>query len=246
MIIIDAAIIILLLIITAFAVILFKKSNTKDTNQAVEYLQKDIKELREMMDTKFDRNDKHVDKIFREQIGSSRKHIEDITKEIAEMKNTSKEILSFTDQLGQLEKILSNPKQRGALGEYFLETVLKNILPPNNYQLQYKFDSGEIVDAILFLDQNKLVPIDSKFSLENYNKILDETLSKAEINAAEKQLITDLKLRINETSKYIKPNEGTVEFAFMFIPSETLYYELLSNKIGQEEYVGVCFQGKEG
>jgi DNA recombination protein RmuC len=104
------------------------------------------------------------------------------------------------------------------LGEYFLENVLKNILPPDNFKLQYTFKNGEIVDGVIFV-KDKIIPIDSKFSLENYNKIISEE------NMVQKELLVkefrnDLKKRIDETSKYIRPEEGTMEFAFMFIPSE--------------------------
>jgi len=129
--------------------------------------------------------------------------------------------------------MLKNPKQRGILGEYYLETLLKNIMPPDGYQMQYKFQDGEIVDAAVFI-KDLIVPIDSKFSLENYNRIIDEK-NPAERDKLEKQFIGDLKLRVQETAKYIRPQEGTMEFAFMFIPHEAIYYDLLINKIGAIE-----------
>ena len=132
-------------------------------------------------------------------------------------------------QLEWLENILKSPKQRWILGEYFLENVLKNILPPDNFKLQYSFKNGEIVDGVIFIKE-KIVPIDSKFSLENYNKIITEE------NVVQKEILVknfrnDLKKRIDETSKYIRPDEWTMEFAFMFIPSEWIYYDLLVNKV---------------
>ncbi|OGZ35190.1 MAG: hypothetical protein A2815_00170, partial [Candidatus Portnoybacteria bacterium RIFCSPHIGHO2_01_FULL_40_12b] len=133
-------------------------------------------------------------------------------------------------QLQSLENILTNPKQRGILGEYYLETVLKNVLPPNAYQLQYAFDDGEVVDAAIFI-KDKIIPVDSKFSLENYNRIVQEK-NEAERNKLEKQFKLDLKTRIDETAKYIKPNKGTMDFAFMFIPAEGIYYDLLINQVG--------------
>jgi len=129
-----------------------------------------------------------------------------------------------------LENILTNPKQRGILGEYFLETLLKNVLPPDNYKMQYKFKDGEIVDAVIFV-KDKVIPVDSKFSLENYNKIVAEK-DPTERERLEKQFKQDLKNRIDETAKYIRPNEGTMDFAFMFIPSEGIYYDLLVNQVG--------------
>ncbi|MEK7584399.1 MAG: DNA recombination protein RmuC, partial [Patescibacteria group bacterium] len=141
----------------------------------------------------------------------------------------------FSDQLKSLQDILKNPKQRGVLGEYYLETTLKNALPPDTFQMQYGFKDGTIVDAAVFV-QDKIIPIDSKFSLENYNR-LSEAKDQPERERLEKLFVADLKQRIVETSKYIRPEEGTMDFAFMFIPHEAIYYDLLVNKVGavQEE-----------
>jgi len=157
--------------------------------------------------------------------------VKEITGEITKVAEGQKQIASVADQLRSLQDILKNPKQRGVLGEYFLETVLKNVLPPGTYQLQYPFSEGkDIVDAVIFY-QEKIIPIDSKFSLENYNRLAGATTDE-ERKRYETALHNDLKLRIDETSKYIKPGENTVDFAFMFIPSEALYYDLLVNKVG--------------
>jgi len=125
---------------------------------------------------------------------------------------------------------LKNPKQRGVLGEYYLETVLKNVLPPGSYQMQYPFKDGTIVDAVVFV-KDKIIPIDSKFSLENYNRLVEER-NETERARLEKLFVADLKLRIQETAKYIQPSQGTMDFAFMFIPHEAIYYDLIVNKIG--------------
>lgn len=127
---------------------------------------------------------------------------------------------------------LKNPKQRGILGEYFLETLLKNVFPPGKYQMQYPFKNGDIVDAVIFY-QDKIIPIDSKFSLENYNRLAG-TSDPVEREQFEKAFRQDLKNRIDETAKYVRPEENTLEFAFMFIPAEAIYYDLLVNKIGAE------------
>jgi DNA recombination protein RmuC len=143
---------------------------------------------------------------------------------------TNRQVVSFSAQLQNLQDILKNPKQRGILGEYYLESLLKNILAPNQYAMQYSFSNGEIVDAVVFV-KDKIIPIDSKFSLENYNKLVEEK-NPQEKDKLEKLFVGDLKNRILETSKYIRPNEGTMDFAFMFIPHEAIYYDLLVNKIG--------------
>ncbi len=137
----------------------------------------------------------------------------------------------MADELKVMQTVLSNPKQRGVLGEYYLDQVLKNVLPPERYKLQYKFKDGETVDAIVELDKGKILPVDSKFSLENYNRLVEEK-DKAKREQIAKQFKLDLKNRIDETAKYIRPKENTMDYAFMFIPSEAIYYDLLINKVG--------------
>jgi DNA recombination protein RmuC len=162
--------------------------------------------------------------------GQSAKQIADVVAGLTKLEETNKQVVNFSAQLQNLQDILKNPKQRGVLGEYFLEETLKNVLPPNSYQMQYKFSDGNIVDAVVFV-QKKIVPIDSKFSLENYERVLNAKDSE-ERERWEKAFKQDLKNRIDETSKYIRPEEDTLDFAFMFIPSEAIYYDLLINKVG--------------
>ena len=160
----------------------------------------------------------------------SNKLLTDVTKNLTELQASNKQILGFSGQLQNLQDILRNPKQRGVLGEYFLEEILKNVLPPGTFQMQYQFANGEIVDAVIFV-KDKIIPIDSKFSLENYEKIIN-TSDPGERLRLEKLFRQDLKNRIDETSKYVRPEVGTMDFAFMFIPSEAIYYDLLVNKVG--------------
>lgn len=164
------------------------------------------------------------------QFQESQKLIREITKELTLVGEGQKQVMNVTDQLKNLQDILKNPKQRGVLGEYYLETLLKNVMPPGSYQMQYGFEDGTIVDAAVFV-KDKIIPIDSKFSLENYNRIM-EAGNQAERERLEKVFVNDLKNRIVETAKYIQPAQGTTDFAFMFIPHEAIYYDLLVNKIG--------------
>lgn len=176
-----------------------------------------------------------LDRGLNEQRQSSERIIQNVTEKLKDLESTNKQVVGIADQLQGLENVLKNPKQRGILGEYYLETLLKNLFQPNQYQLQYKFNDGDIADAVLFVKDKKepqsIIPIDSKFSLENYNRICAEKneTRKGELEKAFKQ---DLKNRIDETAKYIKPKEGTMDFAFMFIPSEGIYYDLLVNQVG--------------
>lgn len=156
----------------------------------------------------------------------------EFTEKIGELRSTNQQVVGFAEQLRQLQDVLKNPKQRGVLGEYYLEAVLQNVFPNHKhaFQMQYAFSNGEIVDAAVFV-KDKVIPIDSKFSLENYNRILAAT-DPSEKERCEKLFKADLKMRIDETSKYVRPSENTTEFAFMFIPSEGLYYDILIGSVG--------------
>lgn len=186
-------------------------------------------ELKEMRKELIETREKSMDSMQR-QLEESSKIVRDVTSQLEKIHADHQHVKDVKSQLGKLTDILANPKQRGILGEYFLETLLKNVFQPNQYKLQYKFKDGEIVDAAIFI-KDKIIPIDSKFSLENYNKILEEKDSDKR-RKLEKALKDDLKTRIEETAKYIRPSEGTMDFAFMFIPSEGIYYDLLINKVG--------------
>ena len=172
--------------------------------------------LERSLDSRMAESSKQMNESMRSQLGESSRLIKEITAEITSVKEIGRETGKFAEQLKNLQDILKNPKQRGILGEYYLETVLKNVLPPGMYQMQYPFTNGEIVDAAVFVN-DKIVPIDSKFSLDNYNRYVHA--EGAERVALEKAFVNDLKLRISETAKYIRPEENTMDFAFMFIPS---------------------------
>ncbi|OGZ01598.1 MAG: hypothetical protein A3A43_01680 [Candidatus Liptonbacteria bacterium RIFCSPLOWO2_01_FULL_56_20] len=205
---------------------LFEGRRPKEGDQSLIMLQNQISELTRTLDMKLGESTKAI----QAQFGHSTRIIENVTERLAKLDETNRQVVNFADQLKNLQDILKNPKQRGILGEYYLETVLKNVLPPGSYQMQYPFKSGDIVDAVIFY-QERVIPVDSKFSLENYNRLL-EAKTDTDRKRFEDLLRTDLKNRIDETAKYIRPAEGTIEFAFMFIPSEALYYDLLVNKVG--------------
>ena len=155
--------------------------------------------------------------------------IKDVTQKLTQLEKTNQQVGDIAGELKSLQNVLANPKQRGVLGEFYLEQILQNMLPPGAYKLQHRLSEGLIVDAVIYLD-DKLLPIDSKFSLENYNRLVE---AKAEERPAlEKAFKEDLKRRIDETAKYILPKKGTLEQALMFIPSEAIYYDLLANKVG--------------
>lgn len=192
---------------------------------------RNLTDLTKTLENKMSESSKELHESMRHQSSESVKIIRDITEKLTRLDETNKQVVSFADQLQSLQDILKNPKQRGVLGEYYLETLLKNVLPPGSFQMQYEFKDGNIVDAIVRM-REYVIPVDSKFSLENYNRIIDEK-NPTERERLEKVFVNDLKLRIQETAKYIRPEEGTTEFAFMFIPHEAIYYDLLVNKIGE-------------
>jgi len=189
-------------------------------------IQSQMNEMARRLDFQLGKSSEAMQRQFIE----SAKNLREVTERLVKLDETNKQVMNFADQLKNLQDMLKNPKQRGVFGEYYLETLLKNAFQPKQYQMQYKFKDGEIVDAVLFFG-DKIIPIDSKFSLENYNRIIEEAdpSRKEDLENLFKQ---DLKKRIDETAKYIRPQEGTTEFAFMFIPAEGIYYDLLVNKVG--------------
>lgn len=204
------------------------KNKGDSTSDSIDKLREDIADR---LNARLDANQKLMLNTVQKQSQESNRIVADITRQLTQIKESNKQVVSVTDELKTLQNILQNPKQRGVLGEYYLQTVLENVLPPERFQMQYKFKDGEMVDAVIFLDKNKMLPVDSKFSLENYNRLV-EARDKEERQRLVGAFKVDLKNRIDETAKYIRPHENTMDFAFMFIPSEAIYYDLLINKVG--------------
>jgi len=226
----EIIIIILLIVITiglgATLFVLQSKISELKNQSSVELIKTDVVELgrtiaklNESVSDKLERSNAQVQTSVQKQLSESAKLVADVTQRLAKLDETNKRVVDVATDLKTLQNVLQNPKQRGVFGEFYLESVLDNVLPAKQYQMQYRFKDGEIVDAVIFLDKGQILPVDSKFSLENYNRI--------------NKVKADLKGRIDETSKYIRPRENTMDFAFMFIPSESLYYDLLINNVGQ-------------
>ena len=197
-----------------------------------------LNELSRTVDAKLGQSQREVSESLKFHSSQSNEIIRDVTERLTRLDETNKQVISFADQLQSLENILKNPKQRGILGEYYLETLLKNVMPPGSFEVQYhlgKTDEGEelIPDAAIFV-REKIIPVDSKFSLENYNRIVEER-DPLEKERLEKVFEKKIKNRIMETSKYIRPEMGTMDFAFMFIPHEAIYYDLLIGRVGKGE-----------
>lgn len=229
------------IIVVGFVVtisILMSRLRSLQQSSAVDMIKSDVTELsrsiaglQQTMGDKLERSNVSMQTSVQRQLGESAQLIADVTQRLAKLDETNRRVVDVADELKTLQNVLQNPKQRGVFGEYYLESVLENVLPVKNYQMQYSFRDGQIVDAAVFLDKGKILPVDSKFSLENYNRMVAEK----DKNVREKLLArvrSDLKNRIDETSKYIRPSENTMDFAFMFIPSESLYYDLLIGSVG--------------
>lgn len=253
------SLVIVLLLVAIFAVLIYvffiKVEVKKDESAGMLLMQQQLQDLSKTMREQMSESNKVVQQGSQMQFRESKELMQQINRDVGEQiraiqesvttkllhveKNvaavgeSSKQVFAVADQLRELQNILKNPKQRGILGEYYLETVLQNVLPPESFAMQHAFKDGEIVDAAVFV-KGKVIPIDSKFSLENYNRFAEAADGQDKVNY-EKFFVNDLKLRITETAKYIRPSEGTMDFAFMFIPHEGIYYDLLSNRVGAGE-----------
>jgi len=204
--------------------------------QDIDRLSLEIGSLKDGMQQTLGNNNLAMQQTIQKQFSTSSRLISEVSERLTKLDDTNKRVVDVADELKTLQNVLQNPKQRGVLGEYYLDQVLKNVLPPDRYKLQYKLgktdDGSELIcDAVIMLEKGKLLPIDSKFSLENYNRLLEAT-DKSVRETHAKAFKADLKNRIDETSKYIQPKAGTMDYAFMFIPSEAIYYDLLVNKVG--------------
>ncbi|MGH7157831.1 MAG: DNA recombination protein RmuC [Candidatus Saccharimonadales bacterium] len=236
------AVIVLGVLCAALLFVVVRRQNKPDDNQSALLLKQDLTKLSDditklkdgvqhHLTERLDKNQELMRDSIQKQFSDSSKIIREVTEHLTKLDETNKRVVNVADELKTLQNVLQNPKQRGVLGEYYLSQVLENVLPPDRIKLQHKFRDGEVVDAVIMLDKGRMLPIDSKFSLENYNRIVEEKDKMRRDNLL-KTFRSDLKYRIDETAKYIRPAEDTMDYAFMFIPSEAIYYDLLSNKVG--------------
>ena len=205
-------------------------SDTVDLKRMVESLQKDLQEERMKDREHLQQRLDLVNKDVRDSSKQGAAIIREVTEKLTKLDATNKQVLGFSEQLKDLESILKQPKGKGLLSEYWLETLLGHVLSPTQYQMQFKFKNGEIVDGVVFF-QDKIIPIDAKFSSVKYQELL-KLPDGAEREKLEKGFKEDLKKRIDETAKYIRPDENTTDFAFMFLPAEGIFYDLLVQKVG--------------
>lgn len=233
--------IVLVVVVAGFGLVIMllnQRLRELKNGNAVELMKSDVTELsrtiammQQNMGEKLERNNTTMQTSVQRQLTESAKLITDVTQRLAKLDETNRRVVDVADELKTLQNVLQNPKQRGVFGEFYLQSVLENVLPPGQFAMQYKFADGLIADAVIYLERGQMLPVDSKFSLENYNRMIEAT-DKVERDRLLLKVKNDLKGRIDETSKYIRPSDNTMDFAFMFIPSESLYYDLLINNVG--------------
>ncbi|MBI4185613.1 DNA recombination protein RmuC [Candidatus Berkelbacteria bacterium] len=212
-----------------FAVVLRRLSQLEElrrSDQGTVLLNQNLQGLQERLD----RGLAQTNATVQASSNQSQQLVREVTTKLGQLEATNKRVQDFAGQLQSLENVLRNPKHRGVLGEYFLQTMLQEVLQPGSFSLQYRFANGEIVDAVVRVGET-IVPIDAKFTLEHYNRMLAAT-DNSQREALEKQFKTDLKARIDETAKYVRPHEQTTPFAFMYIPAEGIYASLLATDVG--------------
>jgi DNA recombination protein RmuC len=218
-----------------------KKEAPAQDSQAMMMLQQQMAALGSQLDTKLNQSRSEMTEAVRTQFSESQKLLReindqmnkslvDVAREQTKTNEATTRFMTIAEQLANLEKVLKHQKQRGNLGEASLELILSNILPPGAYKMQHRFANNDAVDAVIVTKEG-LIPVDAKFSLDNYNRVT-QAIDDKQREELEKEFKNDLKKRIDETAKYVRPEEGTLPFAFMFIPAEAIYYDLLVNEVG--------------
>jgi len=225
----------ILITVTVLASVLILKSTLKETSIKIEELKQSQSEDKSMSLMQQQINDltkninqqlNNISSQFQKTTGHIGNTLGDVKENLGRMESVTTQVLEKAKNISNLENLLRAPKFRGGLGELFLGDLLAQILPPAHYKLQHKFKTGDMVDAIVNIGEN-IVPIDSKFPLENFKKYLNEENEKEKINLR-KKFVSDVKKHIDVIQqKYIIPDEGTFDFALMYIPAENIYYETI-------------------
>ena len=227
----------------AIAFIFFWRRKTKpaEKDQSFLLLQQQMSELARALDSKLTESRRDMQDAARIQFSESQKLLKDINEQMSKSlvdvareqtktNEATRQFITIAEKLGDLEKTLKHQKQRGNWGEASLELILSNTLAPGQYKMQYEFKNKETVDAAIITKEG-IIPIDAKFSLDNYDRVV-HAIDDKQREELEKEFKNDLKKRIDETAKYVRPEENTLPFAFMYIPAEAIYYDLLVNEVG--------------
>ena len=223
--------VVILILLVVVIVKLQRKDEDAADDQTFLLLQDQLERLRLTVDTKLERSANDLHQTLHRQSNEANRLISEITRELTAVKEGNKQVFSMTEQLQNLEKVLTHQKQRGNLGEAALEQILSNMLAPGQYEMQYYFKNGEVVDAAIHTKEG-IIPVDAKYSLDNYQRLMNAD-DEEDIAYYQTEFKKDIQKRIDETAKYIRPEEGTLPFAFMFIPAEGIYYDLLVNQVSR-------------
>ena len=225
----------IIITVIILASVLILRSILKETSYKIEELKKTQMENKSMSLMQQQINDltqninqqlNNITGQFQKTTGHIGNTLGDVKENLGKMESVTKQVLEKAKNISNLENLLRAPKFRGGLGELFLGDLLDQILPSAHYKLQHKFKTGDMVDAVVKIGNN-LVPIDSKFPLENFKKYLEEETEKEKIKLR-KKFVADVKKHIDVIAqKYILPDEGTFDFALMYIPAENIYYETI-------------------
>ncbi|OGX17440.1 MAG: hypothetical protein A3K83_06845 [Omnitrophica WOR_2 bacterium RBG_13_44_8b] len=180
-----------------------------------------------------------ANKTIGQSLGNATNVFGSVHEKLGRLEETNRQIYEISKDISSLQELLRAPKFRGSMGETLLENLLSQVLPKDHYQIQYRFKSGDAVDAVIRLGE-RLVPIDAKFSLENFQKMV-ETQDEQQKNVHRKKFIQDVKMRVDEiAAKYILPGENTYDFSLMYIPAENVYYETII----KEDLFSYCMSKK--
>ena len=231
----------LLAVLGVLIYLISTRNQAPEETQGMLLLQQRIQELEKSLEGKLGEGTNRMFESMRSQFNESQRLASDIrdlvAKQLTEVRieqtktnESTTRFMTIAEQLANLEKVLKHQKQRGNLGEASLELILSNILPPGSYKMQHEFPGGETVDAVIVTKEG-IIPIDAKFSLDNYQRLVN-AIDDSQREDLEKQFKNDLKMRIDECAKYVRPKDGTLPFAFMYIPAEAIYYDLLINEVG--------------
>lgn len=226
-------VIIVILVVCVLALLWRQKTGGQSTqvhellNQLTEQQTKQLQQTTNLVLQQLNRHQESQDRnshLMHNRIDQATKVVSDVQGKLLQLEEANKRIFDLGKDISSLQKILQAPKLRGGMGEIWLADLIGQIIPKDRFKMQYTFKSGETCDAVIFLRDGTLLCIDSKFSLENFVKMLEaEEIDKVTFR---KQFGSDIKKRIDEIAKkYIMPQEGTLEFAFMYVPAENVYYQ---------------------
>lgn len=181
-----------------------------------------------------------MDSEFKKSVIDTQQTVMSVKESLGKLGEQVKALKELGENIERLEEILRPPKLRGGMGEVLLENIVREILPSENYRVQHRFRSGEIVDMALFIG-DKILPVDSKFPLDAFERLI--SIDEEKRNRELAQFRRSVKARIDEiATKYIKPSEGTYDFALMYIPAEGVYYEAFIKKSDGDDLYGYALK----